>query len=102
MKQYVSKERKAFYNSALWRRCRESYLKKKKYLCERCLKQGIISYADHVHHKTYITDENLYNTEISLDENNLEALCVSCHSKEHKKSSKRRYFWTKDGRCTPL
>ena len=79
MKQYVSQARRRFYKSSLWERCRKAYLKKRKYICERCGETARI-----VHHKVYITDENLYNTDISLDENNLEALCIHCHNEEHK------------------
>ena len=78
MKQYVSQARQKFYKSKLWERCRLAYLKKQKYICERC--GGV---ARIVHHKEYITDANLYDPSVSLDENNLEALCIECHNKEH-------------------
>lgn len=36
-----------------------------------------------VHHKHYIDMSNIYNTDITLDFNNLELLCIACHNKEH-------------------
>ncbi len=36
-----------------------------------------------VHHKHYIDMSNIYNTDITLDFNNLELLCMDCHNKEH-------------------
>ena len=78
MKQYVSPARIKFYHSRLWQGCREAYLKKQRYICERCGGTARI-----VHHKEYITDENLYDPDISLNEDNLEALCMDCHNKEH-------------------
>ena len=36
-----------------------------------------------VHHKNYISKDNIYNTDITLDFNNLELLCMDCHNKEH-------------------
>lgn len=36
-----------------------------------------------VHHKNYISKDNIYNTDVTLDFNNLELLCIDCHNKEH-------------------
>ena len=36
-----------------------------------------------VHHKNHISKDNIYNTDITLDFNNLELLCMDCHNKEH-------------------
>lgn len=67
-----------FYKSKAWRKTRESYYKSKFGLCERCGEPG-----DIVHHKEYITPDNINNPEITLDFNNLELLCQDCHNKEH-------------------
>lgn len=49
------------------------------YICERCGETARI-----VHHKIYITPKNINNPNITLDWNNLEALCIVCHNLEHK------------------
>ena len=110
----VSKVRRAFYKSAIWQGCRVAYLKKHKYICERC---GEV--ANQVHHKTYIDDINLWDADISLNEDNLECLCIRCHNKEHKRFEKlkdgqkdfiinkrkqqgRRFYWNDKKELTPL
>lgn len=80
-----------FYNSKEWQRCRTSYTKKAKGLCERCLKKGIVQVGEEVHHKTRLTNENVNNPMISLNFDNLELLCKNCHHEEHDKVQGRRY-----------
>ena len=36
-----------------------------------------------VHHKCYIDANNIYDTSITLNFDNLELLCMDCHNKEH-------------------
>lgn len=36
-----------------------------------------------VHHKCYIDLKNIWNTDITLNADNLELLCIDCHNKEH-------------------
>lgn len=88
-KQYI----KAFYNSETWKRCRDSYMRSRAYLCERCGEP-----AEIVHHKTYINPNNCTNPEILTDWNNLEALCLKCHNEEHFKKVEKRYKVDKNGR----
>ena len=52
-------------------------------LCERCLEKGLIVPAVIVHHKTYITPNNITDPNIVLNFDNLEALCKNCHNYEH-------------------
>lgn len=51
--------------------------------CERCERMGLLKPATVVHHKTYLTPENIKNPMYTIDADNLEALCVDCHAKEH-------------------
>ena len=44
-----------FYNSDAWRSCRDSFLKSKGYLCERCSTPDDPVTAKIAHHKTYLT-----------------------------------------------
>ncbi|HIE8455418.1 TPA: HNH endonuclease [Bacillus cereus] len=69
---------KKFYKSTAWKKCRDSYFKFRHGLCERCTDPGKI-----VHHKNYITPENINDPEITLSFNNLELLCQDCHNREH-------------------
>jgi len=63
------------YNST-WRRIRDLFLKDNP-LCAACLQSKLITAAEVVHHK----DKNPKNN----DYDNLIALCVDCHAKEHGK-----------------
>lgn len=67
-----------FYNSKAWKECREAYKQSVFGLCERCGMPG-----DEVHHKIYLSPENINDPNITLNWDNLELLCASCHSKEH-------------------
>ena len=77
----------AFYSSREWRRCRAGYARKQIY-CERCMKKGIVTPGEHVHHKIRLTRENLRNPDVALNWDNLELLCEPCHKEEH---SRRRW-----------
>ena len=88
---------KSFYKSRRWQHTRAAYLSSVGGLCERCIKKGLYHPAVIVHHKIYIAPENINNPEITLNWNNLEALCRECHEEEHS-GAKKRYTITEDGR----
>jgi len=92
-------ELKDFYRSKAWQHCRNAYIRKVGGLCERCMKKGLYVPADVVHHKTRLTPENVGDPSIALNPDNLEALCWSCHEKEHK-GRQRRYTVDEMGRVT--
>jgi len=69
---------KAFYKSKAWRQCRDAYFISQHGLCERCGVAGKI-----VHHKDYLSPENINDPEVSLNWDNLELLCQDCHNHEH-------------------
>lgn len=94
-------ELKDFYRSKAWQHCRNSYLKKVGGLCERCLKDGLYNPAVVVHHKCYITPENVTDPRITMNFENLEALCWHHHELEHK-GKKRRFTVDKLGRVTAI
>lgn len=87
---------KPFYLSQEWRGARKAYLSAAGYLCERCLKKGLISTATVVHHRIHLTPENIKDPSIRTGWKNLEALCWSCHELEHK-GKQRRYNVDADG-----
>ena len=69
---------KEFYRSSEWRSMRAYVFKRDFGLCKRCGAPGKI-----VHHKTYLTPENIHDPLIALGEDNLELLCNDCHAIEH-------------------
>ena len=82
---------KSFYNSKRWIDCREAYLASQNHFCERCRAKGIYEPARVVHHKIYLTNENVNDPSISLSFDNLEALCQECHNNEHHGDHGKRY-----------
>jgi 5-methylcytosine-specific restriction enzyme A len=74
---------KRLYNSAKWRKCREGYIASKHGLCERCLSKGTHTPANTVHHIEYLTPDNINDVTITLNWDNLELLCATCHQHEH-------------------
>lgn len=72
-----------FYNSKQWRDCRKVYRAKRRSIdggmCERCREEPGLE----VHHKIWLTPENINDVNISLNWDNLELLCEACHNREH-------------------
>jgi len=91
-------EQVAFYHTAAWKKCRESYAASVGGLCERCSAKGIIRAGSIVHHRNWITAQNINDPEILLSFENLELLCLDCHNEEHYGSAgDRRYYVDRDG-----
>lgn len=74
---------RAFYKSKSWKVCREGFIASVNGLCTRCLEKGKITPGYIVHHKKWLTPENIDNPEITLNWDNLEYLCIDCHNAEH-------------------
>ena len=72
---------KRFYASAKWKRTQEAVMKAHNYVCQRCGRPAKI-----VHHKTWLTPENINDPNITLDWSNLEPLCQDCHNQEHQQN----------------
>lgn len=94
MKEYA----KDFYKSAAWKRARQTVIKRANGLCERCRAAGLYRPGVIVHHKDYITPENIHNPGVTLNLDNLEYLCEDCHNKEHKAKPNNRYRFDSDGK----
>ena len=69
---------KKFYASAAWLNLRDQVLQRDCFLCVRCGNPGSI-----VHHKVYLTAQNISDPYIALNADNLETLCKPCHDIEH-------------------
>lgn len=95
MKPYAEK----FYKSKAWQKTREAYWQSKQGLCEICLAKGIIKPCEIVHHKTELTPDNISDPAITLNWDNLQAVCRDCHAQIHTKT-KKRYTIDDCGRVT--
>lgn len=99
-----------FYNSQGWKRTRAAYVIYCGGYCERCrreVEEGTRSLQDMkpiaiVHHKKYLTPENINDPAVSLSFDNLEGLCDEHHNKEHKAGSGKRFRFDKNGFPVPL
>ena len=58
-------------------------MKRQHHLCENCLRKGIYRPAEIVHHKIELNPVNIENPEITLNFENLEAVCRQCHDEYH-------------------
>lgn len=67
-----------FYWTPAWRKTAALYMASRNHICERC---GRLAHI--IHHREYLTPENVRNPEFSLNWSNLEALCSACHIREH-------------------
>ncbi len=76
-----------FYKSKAWLVARTLKVNATQGKCERCGAVG-----EEVHHKIRLTVDNVNDTNISLNQDNLEFLCKKCHNAEHKRFSKEREF----------
>ena len=85
-----------FYKTKAWQKCRDEYFRKVGGLCERCKAKGLIVPAEIIHHKIHIDETNIKDPSITLNPNNLCALCAKCHGEEHSKI-RRRYVIGDDG-----
>lgn len=74
----------SFYYTRAWQQCREAYKKSKGGLCERCLAKGIIKPGEIVHHKIHITPQNMNDTSVTLNWENLQLVCRDCHGLIHR------------------
>lgn len=74
---------KAFYSSRQWKETRRAVMARSGGLCEECLKEGRITPAVIVHHKTHLTKENINDPDIALNTDNLESVCRDCHAVLH-------------------
>ena len=79
MKEYAA----TFYKSKAWQHCREGYAASVGGLCEDCLKKGLVTPGEIVHHKIAITPENVTDPSVTLNWENLKLVCRNCHAIEH-------------------
>lgn len=87
----------SFYKSPQWKTCRAQYLDKSNHLCERCLAKGLYVPARFVHHKIHLNGSNYRDPKVSLNFDNLLAVCHECHNEIHFRKNERRWRYV-DGK----
>ena len=88
---------KAFYNSPEWAKVRAYVLMRDRYKCTRCGKP-----AQEVHHIIHLSPENIWDTKVTLNPDNLTSLCREDHFAQHeedKKAGKKKYDKDRSGDC---
>jgi len=73
---------KHIYKSQQWKKVRPCIIERDDGLCARCGDPG-----NTVHHKIYLTPQNINDPAIVFGEENLELLCEKCHGQEHQAKS---------------
>ena len=88
-----------FYNSLTWQKAREYKMSSVGYLCEVCGGLGEI-----VHHKIPLSEANMHDPKISINNDNLQLVCRSCHKRIHDEldGKGRQYQFDKDGNIIPF
>jgi len=69
---------KKFYHSRKWLKVRLLCLIRDHYICQEC---GEAAYI--VHHVIELSHQNINDTSISLNLDNLESVCKTCHDELH-------------------
>ncbi|MCX7843245.1 MAG: HNH endonuclease [Clostridia bacterium] len=69
---------RSFYDSSTWKKTQALYLSSQNYICEDCGGVACI-----VHHIKHITPDNINDPDITLNWDNLKAVCTECHAIEH-------------------
>lgn len=88
---------KPFYDSTAWKRCRSAFIAERIAIdggtCQRCGQE--LGYI--VHHRIWLTSENINDPNITLNHRNLEYVCLTCHNKIEEGEEAPRYRFTPDG-----
>ena len=53
--------------------------------------------GEEVHHKIRLTTENVVDSNISINQENLELLCKDCHNDEHRRFNKKKVQFDENG-----
>ncbi len=92
---------KAFYKSARWRKCRAAFVADRLHidggLCQMCRAEpGYI-----VHHKIWLTPDNISDADIALNPQNFLYVCHECHNKIENDGG-NLYYFDEQGQPQPL
>ena len=90
----------AFYKTKAWKQCRAGYFKAHS-LCEECLREGLITPGEFVHHKIHVSMQTIQEPAVLLNWDNLETLCRKHHAEIHS-GVKKRFEIDEFGRVSAL
>lgn len=90
-----------FYKGGKWKETQAEFMKHKGRMCERCSNEKNPVPARIAHHKIYLTQLNVNDPYIAYAWDNLEALCQTCHNREHHGKNRRRYAFGENGELIP-
>jgi 5-methylcytosine-specific restriction endonuclease McrA len=92
-----------FYKSQAWKKTRAFIWSRDRGLCVDCLRRGLYTPAEEVHHVEPLTPDNINDPDVSLNPTNLVSLCRECHKERHEKieGRNRRYSLDELGRVAP-
>ena len=102
-----------FYHSRQWKAAQASYMRLPvkttrgicpPLMCERCYElTGQLVPAEIVHHKTFLSPENIDDPSVTLSHDNLMRVCRDCHARLHSNdNSVPRVAFGDDGRVIPI
>lgn len=83
---------RAFYKSSAWKRCQAAYMAATvetdrgpcpPYMCEECFRRGELTPAKIVHHRRWLSPDNITDSRVTLGWDNLERVCQECHNRIH-------------------
>lgn len=88
-----------FYKSKAWVKTRNYYMESVNHICEKCGEPASI-----VHHIIWLDGYNVHDSNISLNEDNLMAVCLQCHNVIHYGSDPVRegLMFTADGQLIEI
>lgn len=98
----MQKFAEGFYGRTAWKNVRQQAMKRDAYLCVDCMKKGLYTPAEEVHHITPLTPQNIDDPSVSLNLDNLVSLCRDCHELRHKQNRSERYIVDELGRVITI
>lgn len=66
-------------------------------MCERCFSRGKLVPAKVVHHKIWLTPENIDDPHVTLSFENFQRLCQDCHAAVHSGEQESRVTFDENG-----
>lgn len=102
-----------FYHSKSWKTTRDAYMRAivrtdggglcPPGMCEMCFDRGEIVPADIVHHRTWLSEQNINDPSITLSWDNLMRVCRDCHARIHYPDEfSQRVSFDASGRVVPI
>ena len=96
---------KAFYNSEAWTTCKRRYIqlmpRYMRGLCEKCYADGKHIKGQELHHKVWLTPNNIHDSNVTLNHDNLILLCRDCHREAHGDRKPSQYVFNDQGELIP-